>query len=381
MVKRHFWLKRIEESWNRRSIVWLSGVRRVGKTVLCESIPDTQYYDCEQASVRREMEDSETFLKSVDGKRVVLDEVHRLPNPSELLKIAADHFPKTKIVATGSSSLHAFLKFKDTLTGRKTEVRLTPMIHADLEEFGQTDLKHRLLRGGLPPFFLSQDYPKGEFQEWMDSYWAKDIQELFRVEKRASFQKFLELVISGSGGIFEASHYAGPSDISRPTVANYLAVLEDTRVAHVIRPYSTYKPTEIVSAPKVYAFDTGFVCHYRGWHTLRGEDLGYLWEHYILNEIHAQAPLIKVHYWRDKRGHEIDFVLVPWGKSPITVECKWSANNMETRNLIAFRKAYSEGENWLVLPNVERPFKRHHDRLEWDCIGLPEFIRRLEKLS
>lgn len=47
--------------------------------------------------------------------------------------------------------------------------------------------------------------------------------------------------------------------------ANYLAVLEATAVAHVVRPYSQGGSTEIVAAPRVFGFDTGFVCYYRGW--------------------------------------------------------------------------------------------------------------------
>ena len=62
-----------------------------------------------------------------------------------------------------------------------------------------------------------------------------------------------------SGGIFEATRFAHPCEVSRGTISNYLAVLETTHVAHVIRPFSTHRPTEIISAPKVYAFDTGFV--------------------------------------------------------------------------------------------------------------------------
>ncbi len=38
----------------------------------------------------------------------------------------------------------------------------------------------------------------------MDPYWANDIQELFRLEKRASFQRFVELLLAQSGGLFEA---------------------------------------------------------------------------------------------------------------------------------------------------------------------------------
>jgi uncharacterized protein len=190
-----------------------------------------EYFDCELPSIRRAMEDPETFLRSLGRKRVVLDEIHRLPNPSELLKIAADHFPGVRILATGSSTLGASRRFRDTLAGRKSELWLTPMIAADLADFGNTDLKHRLLRGGLPPFFMAEELPERDFQEWMDAYWAKDIQELFRLERKASFQRFFELMLAHSGGIFEATKFTAPCEVSRTTISNYLAVLEATSVA------------------------------------------------------------------------------------------------------------------------------------------------------
>ncbi len=273
MVKRRFWLKKIEERWRRRSILWLHGVRRTGKTCLAQALPKVEYFDCELPRVRRAMQDPEAFLQRLRNKRVVLDEIHRLPNPSELLKIAADHYSSVRILATGSSTLGASSRFRDTLTGRKTELWLTPMIDADLADFGDAHLPHRFLHGGLPPFFLSPELPEHDFQEWMDSYWAKDIQELFRLERRAAFQRFVELLLAQSGGIFEATRFAAPCEVSRTTITNYLAVLESTAVALVLRPFSSRRSNEIVAAPKVYGFDTGFACAHRGWTSLREDDL------------------------------------------------------------------------------------------------------------
>jgi len=48
----------------------------------------------------------------------LIDEVHQQADPSRLLKIGADEFPKLKILATGSSTLAATQKFRDSLTGR-----------------------------------------------------------------------------------------------------------------------------------------------------------------------------------------------------------------------------------------------------------------------
>src|SRR6266576_3338956 len=127
----------------------------------------------------------------------------------------------------------------------------------------------------------------------MDAYWAKDIQELFRLHRRDSFQRFTELAMAQSVGVLEA-----------------------TFVVHGVRPFSTRRPTEIVAAPKVYGFDTDFICYHRGWQDLRDDDLGTLWEHFVLNEIMARSQSREVFYWRDKRGHEVDFVIATHRKRP-----------------------------------------------------------------
>ncbi|MBI5434759.1 MAG: ATP-binding protein [Planctomycetes bacterium] len=379
MQKRTHWLEVIERSWRDRSVLWLSGVRRVGKTTLCRSLDDIEYFDCELPRTRRLMDDPEAFLKSLRGKRIVLDEIHRLRQPSEILKIAADHFPTVRVLATGSSTLAASRKFKDTLTGRKTELWLTPADSRDLAIFGVADLRVRLRQGGLPPFLLAADFPERDFQEWLDSYWAKDIQELFRIERRHSFLRFTELLLASSGGIFEATRFAGPCEVSRTTIASYLSVLEATSLAHVLRPYATSRTAEIVSAPKVYGFDTGFVCHVRGWDTLRTDDLGTLWEHFVLNELHARLQTHRVQYWRDKQGREVDFVLGRRGRPPIAIECKWSADQFEPAALLAFAARYPEATAFVVAHDVERAHRRTIGGVSMEFVGLAGLLSRLEK--
>ena len=349
----------------------------MGKTCLSQSLPDTEYFDCELPRVRRMMEDPQGFLDGLRGRRIVLDEVHRLPNPSELLKIAADHYPHIRVLATGSSTLGASAKFKDTLSGRKRDLWLTPMSLADLGDFKHPDLQHRFLHGGLPPFFLARELPERDFQEWLDAYWAKDIQELFRLESRSSFQKFTELLVAQSGGVFEATRFTSACEVSRPTIANYLKALESTFTAHVIRPFSSHRAAEIVSAPKVYAFDTGFVCYHRGWQELRRQDLGDLWEHFVLNEIMAQLQSRQIFYWRDKRGHEVDFILPTRRQEPLALECKWSADAFEAANLHAFRRIYPKGENIVVAHDVDRAYRRNYGQISVRFESLSSTVSRI----
>jgi predicted AAA+ superfamily ATPase len=124
---RSHWLGVLARAFEARPLVWLAGVRRACKTTLARQLPKVRYFDCELLRVRRSLEEPELFWRDqqADGV-IVLDEVHRLPNPSEGLKVAVDHFPKLRVLATGTSTLAARDKFRDTLAGRKREVWLPP---------------------------------------------------------------------------------------------------------------------------------------------------------------------------------------------------------------------------------------------------------------
>jgi hypothetical protein len=225
-----------------------------------------------------------------------------------------------------------------------------------------------LLRGGLPPFFLAGDDPGVAFEEWVDAYWARDVLELFRLERRHAFGRLFELIAMQSGGIFEATALARSCEVSRTTIANYVSVLDATFVVHLVRPFAGGGAAEIVSAPRAYAFDTGFVCHFRGWHELRREDLGTLWEHVVLNEIHAHVGRGPVRYWRTKHGAEVDFVLVRRGAPPLALECKWSADEFDPAGMAAFRAKYPGAPNYVVASDVKGAYVKRFR-------GLPvEFI-------
>lgn len=317
------------------------------------------------------MHDPEQFFKSTKATTVILDEVHQLPDPSRILKIAADAFPNLKVLATGSSTLAATQKFRDSLTGRKRTVELMPVLAEELPAFGVTDIRDRLLRGGLPDAVLAEDRPVDFYSEWMDSYFARDVQELFRLEKRGAFLKLLELVLRQSGGLLEVTSLAKHSGVSRPTVMNWLEVLQITHAMHLLRPYAEGDRREILAQPKGYAFDTGFVCHARGWDTLRTEDCGMLWEHLVLESL-LSIPVAPIHFWRDKQQREVDFV-IPRGRGVVdAVECKWNVAGLETRCLAAFRENYPNGNNFVISPQTTVRYGREINGLSLTFVPISE---------
>lgn len=375
MVKRTYWLNTIEEVWRERSVLWLTGVRRVGKTTLAQSLPHVTYMDCELPRIRREIEDPEMFLKSFGSGRLVLDEIHRLPNPSEFLKIAADHFPDIQILATGSSTLGASQRFRDTLTGRKRQLHLYPVLLRELDTFEGISLIQRLQNGGLPENMLSAAFPEKNYAEWLDAFWARDVQELFRLERRDAFMRLLELLLSQSGQLCQLNSFTAACSASHTTLANYLGVLETTGAVHVIRPYAKNPQREIVAMPKVYGFDTGFVCFARGWRELRPGDHGLLWEHMVLYELLARFGRDAVFYWRDKQKHEVDFVLARRGFPPVAIECKWRIKDDAGKNMQSMRTLHPTTRCVVVAANLTRP--RINRTKNWVETGLADLDKAI----
>jgi len=365
MVPRPFWLQRIEEAWKEAPIAWLAGVRRSGKTTLAQSLGAERilYMNCDLPSVEDMVRDPQVFFRSCNKPVVVFDEIHQLRDPARVLKIGADGFPKLKILATGSSTLAASKKFRDTLAGRKRLVHLTPVIWDELPAFGAT-LPERLFHGGLPAALLAESKKPGLYREWMDSFFARDIQRLFGFRDINRFNTLLEYVLRQSGGQFEVTRTASALGITRPTVESHLRALEITHAATLVRPFHGSGRHELVKQPKVYAFDTGFVTFARGWDPLRPEDFGILWEHLVLEHLQAQFPDLPVCYWRDKAGREVDFILTGRRDEVHAIECKWSPDSFDGSALQVFRGFYPQGRNYLITPSGDPAYNRRYGNIE-----------------
>ena len=352
MIERPYWLRRIEESWQEAPIVWLAGVRRVGKSTLALSLgPErVKYINCDLPVVEDMVRDPEFFYKNCEQPVVIFDEIHQLKDPARVLKVGADGFPHLRILATGSSTLAAGRKFRDTLTGRKRSVHLTPVLWDELAAFGGATLLKRLYHGGMPEALLSETKKPGYYREWMDSFFSRDIQRLFAFRDPDKFNALFEFVMKQSGGLLEITRTAGALGISRPTVESHLRALEATHAISLLRPFFGGGQREIVKMPKVFAFDTGFVSFSRGWDPLRPEDHGQLWEHLVLEFLQARVHDRRIQYWRDASGREVDFV-IPRGRDEVdAIECKWDPAEFDATALRLFRTYYPRGGNYVLSP-------------------------------
>jgi len=365
MIGRPFWIERIEAAWKEVPIAWLSGVRRVGKTTLAQSLSEerTLYVNCDLPTTEDRVRDPALFYRDCPKPVIVFDEIHQLRDPSRVLKIAADLFPQLKILATGSSTLAVSKKFRDTLTGRKRQIHLTPVLVGELPDFGAT-LSKRLLHGGLPPALLAQTKKPSFYREWMDSFFARDIQRLYGFRDMNRFNALFEYLLRQSGGQLEVTRTAAALGITRPTVESHLQALEVTHAITLLRPFHGGGQKELVKQPKIYGFDTGFVSFARGWEPLRPDDCGSLWEHLVLEHLQAHSPGTPVQYWRDKAGNEIDFVLRRGREAVDALECKWNPDAFDGKALALFRSYYPKGHNYLVTPLEGPAYRKRFAELE-----------------
>jgi hypothetical protein len=346
-------------------------------------LADYQYYNCDLPSTIRLLLDPEVFYQQIEPcKIIIFDEIHKLQNPSEVLKIGADEFPHLKILATGSSTLAATSKFKDSLTGRKTSIYLPPVLWTEcLQDFKILQLDKRLYQGGLPEELLAGEKNLSFFSEWLDSFYARDIQELFSIRNRTGFLKLLNLVLRQSGGLIDYAQLAKLSDISRPTVKAHIEALMIANALFLLSPYHGGGRREITQQPKFYAFDTGFVTYAKGWSTIREEDRGLLWEHLVLDAFRCFIHLFSIYYWRDKSGREIDFVITGMDNRIHAIECKLNQEKVNIQNLRAFRSLYPDGKNVVVSPFIDKAYKQKKGELLLEFVPLQDILKDHELLS
>lgn len=186
------------------------------------------------------------------------------------------------------------------------------------------------------------------------------------------FNTLFEFVLRQSGGQLGISSAATALGISRPTVESHLTALEVTHALTLVRPFHGNLQGEVVKQAKAFAFDTGFVSFARGWDPLRHDDLGVLWEHFVLEHLQAHLDGQPIHYWRDKADREVDFV-VPYSRTRVdAIECKWDPAAFDPAAMKAFRRHYPGGRNYLVTPSSVPAHSRRFGELEVSVCGLTD---------
>ena len=140
------------------------------------------------------------------------------------------------------------------------------------------------------------------------------------------------LAAAQTAQLFNLSDLAGPFRLSRPTIGDYVALLEQVFLIHRLPPWHSNRLSRLIKTHKLHLGDTGVACAVldQTADTLREDRpmLGHLLETYVVQELRRQASWneehIRFHHFRNKDGAEVDAVLERTGRKIVGVEVKLS---------------------------------------------------------
>ena len=385
---------RFIEALEDSPVVLIQGPRQCGKTtfaqMVCspESLPGSaglhhpgslgySYLNFDNDVVRAgALADPMGFIADLP-ERVVLDEVQRVPGLFTSLKLEVDQrLVPSRFVLTGSTDVLAIPTVQDSLAGRLEAIRLHPLTQCELHAghtaadgfidalFGDNfpirqaerlgpELVQRIVAGGYPPALAR---PAGRrranwYRNYIDAQVQRDVGSLSRISGLDALPRLLSLAATQTAQLFNLSRLAAPFQLSRPTIGDYIALLERVYLLEKLPPWHSNRGKRLVKTPKLHIGDTGLVCALLGAsvQTLQADRtlLGQLLETFVFQELRRQAtwyagPVDFFHY-RDKDQVEVDIVM-EYGSLVAGVEVKTGATvtSSDFRGLHRLREASGE---------------------------------------
>ncbi|HAD13316.1 MAG TPA: hypothetical protein DCF33_12875 [Saprospirales bacterium] len=354
--------EQIEQRLTPGKVVILLGPRQVGKTTLLKDIlaKETSSYlfvSGEDRFVQGWLgsQSIETLRQNI-GKYplLVVDEAQHVLNIGLNLKLAIDHIPNLRILATGSSSFDLSNQTGEPLVGRKWEFELYPISQLELsatEAPFQTAelLPQRLIYGSYPEVITSvgKSDKRELLNQIVNGYLYKDLLVFEEIRKSKKIIEILTLLAFQVGNIVSVLELSRAVGMNTRTIEKYLDLLEKVFVIKRLGGYSKNLRKEISKGSKYYFWDNGIrnaIINNFNELNLRN-DVGALWENYLIMERLKKQHYTKIfsnnYFWRTYDQKEIDFVEerdgglygfeLKWSKSSIKPPSIWIESYPEAR--------------------------------------------------
>jgi predicted AAA+ superfamily ATPase len=323
IVVREKYIKRLKKTLETNQIVFLTGLRRVGKTTLMKILI--------QGLIEAGISNRHILYVSVDDYLLrnttlfeIIDEykkIHRIIFDQKIyvffdeitfqkdyqlqLKTLYDKY-NIKIFATASSS--SLLKDnKAYLTGRSTNFEIQPLDFEEYKMFKNIKLKKRdpyleeeyfreyIKVGGLPEHVLN---PSREYlMSLVDDIIQKDISAFYGIKNHQIMRDYFTLLMERSGKQLSINKISNILHISPDTSRRYLYYFEETFLIHLLPRWGKTNE-QLLSSKKIYCCDLGMK------HLFMGDrDLGSYFENYVYLQLRNQKEV----YYFYQEGNEIDF--------------------------------------------------------------------------
>lgn len=335
----------------KKKMVFIAGPRQCGKTTLTKDLAKKSrrswtYYNWDIDADKRRIMASEV---NPDSYLWIFDELHKFRRWRNWLKGLYDqHQKEHAMLVTGSAKLEAFSRGGDSLQGRYFMHRLHPLtlselinpkstpswqavfsINTKVSDSAREILSDLLTLGGFPEPFFSQS--KREAARWRLAYGSliirDEIRSLEQVQNLDGMQLLLERLPVTVGSVLSINSLREDLGVAFETARNWLAIFERLFTIIRISPFGAPRIKAVKKEQKLYFWD---------WARAETEAarLENLVAIHLLRFVHWQEDVEgekwELRYFRDKAGHEVDFILVHRGTPVCAIEVKAGDSNLDT---------------------------------------------------
>ncbi|MFP5383329.1 MAG: ATP-binding protein [Gammaproteobacteria bacterium] len=353
---------RLDEAMTDTPVVLIAGPRQAGKTTLARTFVDADrpYLTLDDqdilAAARR---DPVGLIRLQD--RVVIDEIQRVPELLLAIKRSVDEDRRPgRFLLTGSANLMLLPTVADSLAGRMETLHLLPLAQAELSGLADADrggwleavfagrmpqpavpgedasLTSRVLHGGYPEMLARESERARQrwARQYLDALLRRDVRDIAAVDKLEQLPRLLSALAHVSGQLCNFTELGGQLGLDRKTAVRYLAIFEQMFLLQRLPPWSGNGIARLVKTPKFHFLDSGLLAALRG---ASAQSLvrdrtafGSLLESFVFSELLKMASWSdrpwRLSFFRDKDGHEVDFVIESDAGGLVGIEVKAAAS-------------------------------------------------------
>ena len=356
MISRSGYLKQLMTAIERSPVTALLGPRQSGKTTLARIISDERgstFFDLESRQDVQRLQNPELALSSLQGL-VIIDEVQRMPQLFDVLRVLADR-ESARFLILGSASPEVVKGVSESLAGRVEFVDLSGF---NIDEVGTDSASTLWVRGGLPRSFLAEtDDDSFAWREgFIRTFLERDIPQLGISIPAAAMRRFWTMLAHYHGQTWNASELARSMGMSDKTVRKYLDILTGTYMVRQLQPWHENIGKRQVKAPKIYLRDTGLLHSLLALpdhQTLTGHArVGASWEGFVIEQVLQALSPQDAYFWATQQRAEIDLFFLYEGQR-YGIEIKYSEAPRITKSIrVAFQDLQLR-HLWLIYPGED----------------------------
>ncbi len=365
----------IIESISLRQITAILGLRRTGKTTLLYQViqhllnqgikPEHILYFSFDETVEN-LDDilnlyKEHILRKGLGEGNLyffFDEIQKLSDWQNKIKIIYDTHPNIKIFISGSASLNILIYAKENLAGRifyftlhllsfqefltlkgKKMQKIKENVLLWKDEL-RVELNNYLLRPFPETVNADDELAKKYIKEGViEKVIFKDLTQLFGIHDIELIDKIVHILANNPGMIVSLEDLSKDFGRSRQLISNYLYYLCSCFVVNGLKNYRGSLKVSSRKLKKYYLSHPAFAL------ALDSPDVGKVVENLVMFALKTD------HYWRDL-NKEVDFIVINKKTIPVEVKYKNNIRKKDIKGLLKFMDEYKLKEGIVITDDM-----------------------------